>query len=66
MVYKNLNGIENKRTVKYPYPNGIKNCDILIIDTQMVLKRKKDNSKTTVVISLSTGNEHLQYTYIHM
>ena len=34
--YIDPNGIENKYTVKYPYPTGIKKCEILIIDTRMV------------------------------
>ena len=39
--YIDRNGIENKNTVKDPYPTGIKKCEILILDTQMVLKKKK-------------------------
>ena len=27
--YIDLNGIENKNNVKYPYPTGIKKCEIL-------------------------------------
>ena len=32
-------GIENKNTVQYAYLTGIKNHEILIIDTQMVKRR---------------------------
>jgi hypothetical protein len=31
-----LKGIEFKNTVKFPYLTGIKNHEILIVDTQMV------------------------------
>lgn len=30
---------EHKSTVKYPYLTGVKNCEILFIDTQMVEKK---------------------------
>jgi hypothetical protein len=47
--YIDPNGFGNTYTVKYPYPTGIKICEILIIDTQMVSK-KDDTSPTSVVI----------------
>ena len=36
--YIDLNGIENKKTVKYPYPIGIKKCEL------------KDDTSPTLVI----------------
>ena len=44
--YINPNGIKNKNTVKYPYHVGIKNYKILIIDDQMVKKKRKNNVKS--------------------
>ena len=43
--YIDLNGIENTNTVYDPFPTGIKKCEILIIDAQMVSKID-DNSPT--------------------
>ena len=34
--YTDPNGTESKDILKYPFPSGIKKCEILIIDTQMV------------------------------
>ena len=36
-----LNNIQNKITIKYLYPSGIKECEILNIDTWMVSKKEK-------------------------
>ena len=36
--YMDLNDIKNKNTVKYPYPNEIGKCEILIIDTEWYKK----------------------------
>ena len=44
--YIDLNGFKNKSTCKYLYPTSIKNCELLIIDTQM--KYKKDNTVPTL------------------
>jgi hypothetical protein len=38
-----LNGIENKHIVKYPYPFPSKNHELLIIGTQMVLEKDDTN-----------------------
>ena len=37
--YIDMNGIDNKNTVKYPYPIGIQKRECLIIDIQMVYKK---------------------------
>jgi hypothetical protein len=34
------NGIENKSNFKHPYPIGIKECQILNIDTRMISKKR--------------------------
>ena len=39
--YIDSNGIENMETVKYQYPAGTKIRGILIIDTQMISKKKE-------------------------
>jgi hypothetical protein len=44
--YIDPNGIENKNTVNYPYPTGIKKCEFNILDTPMVTK-KDDTSPNT-------------------
>jgi hypothetical protein len=35
--------IENKNIIIYPYPTGIKKCEILIVDTQ--IESKKGNTR---------------------
>ena len=45
LVYK-LNSIKIKIFSKYPYPTDIEKCDILILDTQVVLE--KDNISPTL------------------
>jgi hypothetical protein len=42
----NLNHIENKFTVKYPYPTGFQKCEILIIEPG--LHKRKDNPRLTL------------------
>ena len=34
------NGIENKNTIKYPYPTGREKCETLVLDTQWHQKRR--------------------------
>ena len=51
--YIDLNGIGNKNTVKYPYPTGIKKCEIFIIHTKMVTK--KDDTSPTLVETPNSG-----------
>ena len=45
--YINLNDIEKKHTVKCLYPIVYQECEILIIDTQMVPKKYKQNRSNT-------------------
>ena len=47
--YIDLNGIKYTNIIKYPYPLGIKKCEINIIDTQIVLTQ--DNTSPTLDLS---------------
>lgn len=38
--------MSKQNTIKYPYPNDIKKCEILIIATQMI--SKKDDTRPTL------------------
>ena len=40
------NDIENKNTIKYLYPTGIKKCELLIIDTQFFFLKRRYQSST--------------------
>ena len=46
-------GIDDKNTVQYPYPTGVKKCEILIEDAQMVTN-KDDTSSTLVSTQIIT------------
>lgn len=48
----NLNGIENKFTVKYPYPTGFQKCEILII--VLGLYKGKDDPRPTLELTLQS------------
>ena len=45
--------IDDKNTVQYPYPTGVKKCEILIEDAQMVTN-KDDTSSTLVSTQIIT------------
>ena len=55
------------KTKKYyptPNPTGIKKCEILIIDTQMVFKRKEKGYQSTLVYKPKTQVQTLTRTYM--
>ena len=44
--------IQNQNTVIYPYPNGIKKFEILVVDFQMVLKNTIPNPTLVDIFGL--------------